>query len=404
LQHSATRDVPYAYLQMDERDHHLTHASLAARGHKLYLNRADHLMDNGLRTSVASMRMATDADQTTVGASGRLGPLGYEGFFREWDARNVIAAAMGSVDNHLLPDVRQWAANLSGTRRLGPVLGSLRAGWTRLAVGDRAALAHHRILTPGAPDERTFVPFAASASAVGRERRGWTPGIALEAASEPPSHEQLWITVRRPGMPATRRPDWVGRPDLDAVTRLTARASARHALGFIEGHVSRLADYVLPVAATSGPLRLQTYRGVDALIAALTLHATAGPLEARGSWSSGQNLTDDGPLPEMAPLAGSLVLKSPRLRGVTGSVTLSGAARARRIDASLGETPTAAWACLDLGARWQGSSGLMAEVAVENLTDALQTQHLSYLRDPFAAGLRVWEPGRRVRLMVSMDH
>jgi len=40
---------------------------------------------------------------------------------------------------------------------------------------------------------------------------------------------------------------------------------------------------------------------------------------------------------------------------------------------------------------------------VENVTDALYTHHLSYLRDPFAAGLRVWEPGRIVRLTASFD-
>lgn len=402
-QHSTTRDVPFASLLMDERDNRLTSVSVAAWGHKLYANRASHLMDNGLRTSTATMRMSTDADQTTVGASGRAGPLAYEAFFRRWDADNVISTATARVDNPMLPDVRQWAANLSASRELGPVTASLRAGWTRVAVGDRPALAHHRILTPGASDERTFVPFAVSAGASAPERAGLRPGVSLEAVSEQPGIEQLYITVRRPGMPAMRKPDWVGNPTLDAARRLTARVTLRHALGTLEGHVSRLSDHVLPVAASSGLLRLQTFRGVEALVAALSLRAAAGPAELQGAWTSGQDLSADGPLAEIAPLAGSLTLRAPGLAGLRAFARGSGATRARRVDAALGETPTAAWARLDLGARWDGIPGASVEAEIENVTDVLYTQHLSYLRDPFSAGLRVWEPGRVFRLMVSFD-
>lgn len=403
VQHSVTRDVPFPYLLMDERDNRLTNVSLSARGQKVYLNRDTHLMDNGLRTSIAMTRMSTDADQTTVGATGRAGPMHYEGFFRRWKVDNVIAMGASRLANAMIPDVKQGSVEASGTRAFGTVTVSVRAGWSRVAIGDRDALTHHLLLEPGAHNARTFFPFAISAGGYWPERQGLRPGFTVEAASEAPTLEQLYITVQRPGAPATRKPDWVGNPTLDPTLRVTARASVRHRLGIIEGHLSHLSGYVLPVAARAGDVRFLTYRGIEAAIAAIDLRVTTGPAELLARWASGQNLDSGGPLPEMPPLQGSLTLRSPPMRGAHAFARVSGATRARRVDVTLGETPTPAWASLDLGARWEESPGLTVELEVDNVTDALYTRHLSYLRDPFAAGLRVWEPGRMVRMMVTFD-
>jgi len=41
---------------------------------------------------------------------------------------------------------------------------------------------------------------------------------------------------------------------------------------------------------------------------------------------------------------------------------------------------------------------------VTNVTDARYYHHLSFFRDPFAAGVHVYEPGRVVRLGLRFDY
>ncbi len=40
---------------------------------------------------------------------------------------------------------------------------------------------------------------------------------------------------------------------------------------------------------------------------------------------------------------------------------------------------------------------------VNNLTNELYYQHLSYLRNPYSSGMRVYEPGRTIRLNAVLD-
>ena len=68
-----------------------------------------------------------------------------------------------------------------------------------------------------------------------------------------------------------------------------------------------------------------------------------------------------------------------------------------RIDPSLNETTTPAWNRIDIGVVYSAKTFLVS-LEVENLTNTLYYQHLSYLRDPFASGNRVFEPGTTARL------
>ena len=45
----------------------------------------------------------------------------------------------------------------------------------------------------------------------------------------------------------------------------------------------------------------------------------------------------------------------------------------------------------------------LISLEVENITNTLYYQHLSYLRDPFASGSRVYEPGTTVRLNFRLN-
>ena len=45
---------------------------------------------------------------------------------------------------------------------------------------------------------------------------------------------------------------------------------------------------------------------------------------------------------------------------------------------------------------------LLVTLEVDNITNELYYQHLSYLRNPFASGASVWEPGVTVTLGVRV--
>ncbi|MCK5617897.1 MAG: hypothetical protein KAJ17_00780 [Candidatus Krumholzibacteria bacterium] len=45
---------------------------------------------------------------------------------------------------------------------------------------------------------------------------------------------------------------------------------------------------------------------------------------------------------------------------------------------------------------------LLVALEVDNMTDELYYQHLSYLRNPLASGASVWEPGMTVTLGVRV--
>jgi iron complex outermembrane receptor protein len=394
-QASRTRDVPYAYLLMDERENDLWNASIGIGGARAYVNRARHLMNNGLRAS--TMTMSTLADQVTAGVSGRAWGTEVEGYWRHWNASNVIATPMASRHNHLIPLYRQWSANAARGWTAGAWQASLRAGATRAVIADHLALRDYRALEPGAEAERWFAPFSASI--------GWRAadaGLAAiaEVASEAPGAEQLFIVVRRPMMPV-RRPDWIGNPELDAPVRATLRGVAWLGAVEAEAHASRVADYVEPVRAAIGMTPVTTYAGVEAALAGVRLAARGRHLEWRAAYTAGWNLSGDRPLAEMAPLTASVTGRMPLGRGLEGLARIEGAGRQSRVDPALAETGTPGWARLDLGIGWRGPRGAHVELEVENVTDAYFAQHLSYVRDPFASGARVTEPGRTVRITLT---
>lgn len=61
------------------------------------------------------------------------------------------------------------------------------------------------------------------------------------------------------------------------------------------------------------------------------------------------------------------------------------------------ENTTPAWYKADIGIRYK-LDHLNISLMIENVTNQLYYKHLSYLRNPFASGVDVFEPGRNVYL------
>jgi iron complex outermembrane receptor protein len=163
---------------------------------------------------------------------------------------------------------------------------------------------------------------------------------------------------------------------------------------------TRVNDYPVLARVPVGAAMVQTYGAVDALLAGGSVRAEWELVSAAATWNWGEQVDSNTPLAEIQPLSLDLGLRSPQWRGCAARAWYRHATAQHRVDPSQGETPTGSWNRLDLAAAYE-AAGVRYELALDNATNVLYTQHLSFQRNPFAAGLRVWEPGRTLRLTAA---
>jgi iron complex outermembrane receptor protein len=206
--------------------------------------------------------------------------------------------------------------------------------------------------------------------------------------------------------------DWVGNPSLEPSrnTGLDADVgwtSSGLFLG-VNAYLYRIDNFIL----VADQARQQMVPGVMNTVARSYVNADVQMrgLEASASWlltsrlflSSDVSMVrgtrlaptpgDAGDLPEIPPIKAQV-----RLRFDTGRVAttaeLVGAARQSRVDATLLEESTPGYATLNLRARVRLARAY-ATIGVDNIFDQAYIEHLSYQRDPFRSGARIYEPGR----------
>lgn len=390
--YESSTDVLFPYLKMDERENDHYEASFSHRGWRAYLNRNEHLMDNGLRTSLAMMDMTTDATNTTAGVVGR----DVELWIRNWDADNRITPAanpMMGVTNRMLPDVTRAGVQARRTVEVGGNRLDLRLGLIRTSAGDDATRALTDGLFPGHDRSQWSVPAGLT---LGRDvpAAGGVLALAVEAAADAPSPEQMFIAVDKP----MTSPTWLGNPELADPVRGTLRAAWRRAGLTAELFATRVWGYPYLRKLMVGGQAYQTYGGVDAMLLGANVNYRSELLDASLVWNYGEKADDAGPLAEIRPLQLTVEGRTPERRGVRGFARVTATAEQDRVDTSLNEWSTDSWTTLDLGAEWRrGPWRWRAELA--NLADEAYARHLSFLRDPFAAGVPVFEPGRTFRIV-----
>jgi hypothetical protein len=166
---SVNHDLPFPYLMMDERDTEHLAAHLAWKGHRLYANSTEHLMDNALRLSPAgeplgAPTMVSDARNFIVGLSGEA----YHISFYRWDLDNHFLTAGGRIDNHMIPDLRQLRADFHHVFSLPKKFSlSVKAGFVHDEVGDEERV-------------KTFHSQVSTDPSVSRQF--WNHGLALQHA------------------------------------------------------------------------------------------------------------------------------------------------------------------------------------------------------------------------------
>lgn len=405
---SRNENLPFPYLQMDERSTTHVAARLGWRGHKVYWNRTSHLMDDGLRTlnglPMASPLMVSEARNQVVGLTGRLAGAAYHLSWTRWSLDNHFNTPAGRLENHMLPDLSQLGLEaqrvfeLSGPLSLSARLALLhdQAGdgpWVDATVGRlRADPAH----------ARTFLLHGLGLQ--WRLAAGKLHGaVLLESAGDDPGLESLWMSLRKPA----GKPWWLGDPDLPTALRHTLRGSLERGPWSAELALSRVSNWAA-VAKSSFALSdstrqsVQTWHAIDADLLEAGLGFQWRGLASRASFAWGRDVEAEQPLAEIAPL--QVVTSLERgLRPLAGRVWLrhTWTAPQRRVSSALDERPSAAWNRVDLGleATWRGQR---LALELDNALDHDYADHLAYARSPFSAGLSVLDPGRTLRLRLSL--
>jgi iron complex outermembrane recepter protein len=424
--------VAYPYLQMDALvdDAHragvrLEVTDLPAGWGTLathaYYTRVDHWMTDEHRTTSAmaprAYAMATDAETAVAGAKAEVqrGPIsfGAEAARRRWNSRTLLAmrqyAPQAPVPDATIDVAGAFAAmsRAVGSRwqlEAGARLDHAVSDVDRSLANATLYLAYHGTTDTRAAD---WLPVG-YARAAWQIREGWTLTFGAGHAARVPDQQERYYALQRGGT------DWVGNPRLQPSRNTGVDVALRRTFGGADASVSafsyRVQNHVLlvqqrrlvPMPGVMNTVA-RSYANVAAhvrgLEAAATLPLGGGLfLSADGSVTRGTTDTADD-LPEMPPARAAVRLRFDDGRW-NGALEVVGAAGQSRVAAALGESPTPAYGIVNLrgGVRVRH---LDVIAGAANLFDAFYAEHLSYLRDPFRSGSRVYEPGRTITLNVS---
>ena len=399
--------VLYPYLLMDadyDRTHQLNwnyrlqNVSETLRDLKfqVYWDQVRHLMDDKLRASALGRpryySMQTDAETMVYGAkvTGALamGPgtltAGADYYNRNWDAVNRTVGS-GYQDVAMIPDVTTDNVGFHAGYQL-PLAGGLA-----LKGGARADLTW---IDAGKPTNKSdsatsFGTVSGNIQLVWDASEGVELFAGIGSGTRPPDAQELYInSPRQQGNPFL---DPTRNTEVDLGVKYTAERF------FVKASIfnSFFDDYVnqVPTGTT------RSFANIDANIWGAELGSQiALPLNLylKGalSYTEGRNETDHRPLSEMSPLKGTLALRYD-VDDWFVEVAENAAGKRDEVDATLNELPSAGWMTTDVKAGCHyGPFSLYG--GVYNLLDKFYYTHLSFLRDPFASGVKVPENGRNV--------
>jgi len=436
--------VLYPYLQMDALYDEANRVNLgydyrsgigpvkALRG-QAYYTVVRHWMTDEYRLSSANMpraySMGTMARTETLGGKAEAtfsrGTGGVEVFHRGWDTATMLAAAKYQPQ-FSIPNVSLTSAGAYGefSQPIGAGLqldlGARVDHTTNTADPAKANtslyLAYHDTARTEATD--TYPS--------GKARLSWHPAENLTLSGgigrtvRVPDPQERYFALKRMGS------DWVGDPGLDPTTNtgVDLHVSYRRPRLYVSGSLYRdsLDNFVAvyqqaKVSAVPGVMNAvaRSWRNVDATMSGgeveslfsltdrLFLAAEVSAVRGRQRVDPAAGVTSPY-ISELPPARARAALRydSRRERGGSfGEIEVIYSARQDQVDATLREIPTPPYAVVNLRA---GVSVRSARVnaGIANLLDRTYYEHLSYQRDPFRSGARVYEPGRNVYVNLAV--
>jgi iron complex outermembrane recepter protein len=430
--------VLYPYLQMDAAyddadrwnlgyDYRRALGAVKSVRVNAYATRVEHWMTDEFRMTSAGMAraysMATMARTETQGMKAEAafsgGTAGIEFYRRGWNAETALAM-MKYQPQYSIPDVTVTSVGAFAeySRRLGANvtldLGG-RVDGTRSEAD--AAKANTALYTAYQGRSQTS---ASDTYPSGKIRLAYKPAEGLTITGglghtvRVPDPQERYFALRRAGS------DWVGNPFLAPTTNTGLEVGASWHTGVLflsaAAHRDSLGNsvgvYQQPRVSTvpgvTNPYA-RSYRNVDATMTGAEFETVVSITDrlfaaADVSYVQGRQSVDPVAgvnsewLAEMPPMRSRLALRyERRMSGGSAFVEIEEvySAGQTHVDTDLRESPTPPYALLN--ARLGGSYRYARfSVGFANLLDRTYVEHLSYQRDPFRTGSKVYEPGRNI--------
>ncbi|MBZ0183215.1 MAG: hypothetical protein K8F60_12235 [Melioribacteraceae bacterium] len=389
---SYTDNVSFPYLQMDERYNKVINGSFGYKNNKIYFNYTDHMMDNSLRKS--PMLMRTDAKNFTVGIVGEY----YEVYYRNWKAENLIVTPMAGLNNNLIPNTSQFSVSVNHKWNLAFLNFNAKAGmiYSKLIEND---LSIFKQIEQNPRDNSIFPLVGFSVGVKEKINNNIGAGLLAETSTETPTLESQFISVRRP----MGNPTWVGNTNLNTPIKGGLKGYLFWDPVFLEIYAVNVWNYVEPIKLLKNNLPFQSFHNINAYMLGFNFEVNYGIVNFSANYTFAKNRTSGNPLSEIAPLKLKTVLVSPKIYGFDIFIRHTFSDAQTRVDPILNETSTPQWNKIDMGLSYNWNY-LTLSLEVENLTNELYYQHLSYLRNPFSSGASVYENGRIVRFNIMLNN
>jgi len=424
------RNVLYPYLRMDtirdktdrfNMNYQIDGISDTLKSLKfnLYYAKVDHLMDSRFRTGPF---MQSDAESTTYG--GRLEAnlddltLGFEAYKRNWDAVNFMMMmgtqfAIPDVDTESFGIYGEYKRNLSDRLRL---VAGLRLDTTKTkADSSKANTNLYFDYKDTRSTSKTDTYPSGNVQLFYELQKGTELFVGLGHSVRVPDAQERYFALIRPMR------DWVGNPELkpsrNTELDLGIKYSTDKALIKATAFYSFVQDYItvhnqgrVNSVSSSPNSQARSYENVDAqffggevdlrlsLTQELFLFGGMSYVQARKETKPEKNIRSSK-VAEIPPLKTRLALRYDK-GTYFGEVETVLSATQNRVDRDLNEQKTSGYGVVNVkvGGNFKGFT---ITAGIDNLFDKKYFEHLSYLRDPFATGVKVPEPGRTFYINAS---
>lgn len=378
---SHTENILFPYLQMDEIFNNVFSAYADYKSNKIYFNYTNHLMTNELR--VSPLYMETKAKNLTAGFFNDY----VEFYFRNWLSDNIISSGNSDIINKAIPNLRQFSLSANKDFTFKNFDFSLKGGVLLNFAGSENK-DFYNINYPDASLTRLFYRLSASAGYTYSQSKDFALNSLIEFSSEPPEPENLYIAIRRSGT----NPWWSGNPDLINPSRITARLNLRKLYFDAELYANYVFSYVNLTKKTTNGRNFMTYENIDAFIGGINFSVNLKYISSELSYTYGQNTTYGIPLSEIAPLRITTNIISPDFYGFTLTLRHIYNNAQTRIDETLKEIKSDAYNVIDIALNWKYNN-FNVSLEINNLLNNTYYNYLSYARNPYSSGTKVYESG-----------
>ena len=393
-----------------------------------YFTQVEHWMTDAFR--VSSVNLPRAYSMGTLAATSALGAkleaetsrisFGLEAYSRGWRATTELAG-MKYKAQYSIPDVETTSIGAYADYRLRlserlTLSAGLRGDYIRSAADVSQAntdlyYAYHASRsterTDVFPSGHVLVVYALSSGLELRLGAGHTVRA--------PDARERYFALKRAGS------DWVGNPDLDPSRNTGLDGALSYRLGSLllsaNAYYNDVRDFVgvrnrvkvNPVAGVMNK-KARSYANIDARIYGTELQASVTISRALSftsgfSYVRGTQPTDPANgvlaknLAEIPPFSSRSVLRFDNGL-VWGELEAIIAGAQNKVDASLLEQPTPGYELANVRFGVNVKS-FRVWVALNNVFDRRFVEHLSFQRDPFRSGVRVYEPGRNFFLNID---